>query len=121
MDEDPESNDILRRRKAWFSNFMNWQRLSWFLLIAIAALSSVVASGLLGDYWSRVVALMVAASSSILATIQPQQRARAYREAWIELDSAIKEKAGIDPIYAKALARGEAIIGHHPTIGDHKP
>lgn len=79
--------------------------------MAISGGSASVASKIINDYWRDILALAVAICSALLATLQPQQRARSYRQAWIGLDHAIMESEEVSSKLLEALQSGEAAIG----------
>ena len=99
--------DIGARRDGWFRRFLLWRRISWTLAIIIAGGSTFVASSLSEGYVRSIVALMVALASALQLTLRPDRMAYGYREAWIEIDLAIKALAGAPPPLVEALRKGE--------------
>jgi hypothetical protein len=95
------------------------------LLVIISGGSALVASKVIGEKPEArdILALIVAICSALLAALQPQQRARAYRQAWIELDLAIKASEGTPTELIEALRRGENLIGdtHAEKAEEPKP
>jgi hypothetical protein len=100
-----------RRRRTWHVAFMLWLCIHWSLLVIISGGSAAVASKIINDYWRDILALFVAICSALLATLQPQQRARSYRQAWINLDLAIMASEHVSANLLEALRSGEDAIG----------
>jgi hypothetical protein len=117
----PNLADVRRRRRIWFGSFIVWQVISFSLLITIAAGSAFVASSVSGIFTINggavrdIAALAVAICSAILLALQPQQQAQAYRQAWIEIDLAIKSANGVPADLLEALRKGENLIGNVHT------
>ena len=103
--------DVSRRRRVWFRYFQAWRALGWALPVLTAALSAVVASQIITDPARTYVALMVAFLAALQAVVQPQQRARNYREAWVQLDLALKQAEGVSSALIEAVRQGEGSIG----------
>jgi hypothetical protein len=102
---------VRRRRRTWHIAFMLWLCVYWSLLVVISGGSATVASKIVNDYWRDIFALIVAVCSALLATLQPQTRARSYRHAWIGLDLAIMASEQVSTNLLEALRSGEDAIG----------
>jgi hypothetical protein len=123
---DNQLSDIQHKRDVWFRLGMFFSGIGWTLSILIASLSAFVASGLSDEKPRQYAALAVAIAASLQAVLQPQRRARLYRESWINLDLAIKQLQGVPPSIIDALRVGEKYIGEaltekHETPPTSKP
>lgn len=107
----PELADIGARRRVWFRYFQAWRALGWAVSIFIAGLSAVVASQIIGDPARTYIALVVTVLAALQATVQPQMKARSYREAWVQLDLAMKQAEGVSNSLLDAVRVGENSIG----------
>ena len=107
----PELADIAARRKVWFRYFQCWRALGWAVSVLIAGLSAVVASQIVTDPARTCIALVVTVLATLQATLQPQLKARSYREAWVQLDLAMKQAEGVSTSLLDAVRQGENSIG----------
>jgi hypothetical protein len=130
MDDKKEASDTLKRRAAWFRYFRWWGRGQTYLSIFIAGGSALVASKAVAGInfevgrhefeFASLVALVVAICAAIQNVLQPDVRARAYREAWVILDLAVKGEDKVSEPVIDAIRRGEERIGQRP-ISPSKP
>ena len=109
------------RLNNWFKAYSRWELIWWSLIVGIGTGSAFVASSVGSDDARRIVALLVAAFSATLAALRPEQRARANRAAWIELDLALRKEKGERHEILSALKRGEDFItgGYFPSEGQN--
>jgi hypothetical protein len=117
-----ESRNVLLRREAWFKWFRRWNACQTWLGILVAGGSAAVASKALdiplgsgSANVSTYVALVIAILAALQTVLRPESRARSYREAWVILDLAVKEKEGVDTKLVDAVRRGEERIGQRPV------
>lgn len=115
----PEPNAELANsyRPKWYASFLVWQIIDWTLLLIITAGSAAAASKFSGSH-TESLSLTVAIVGAVYAAFNPNQRAEAYREAWLILNAAVMlNKSGDDIV--KAYLRGEQIIGGRHSRSFH--
>jgi hypothetical protein len=128
---------VIKRRRIWHYAFMQWLCTYWLLVVVISGGSAAVASKIIGDNLRDILALVVSVCSAMLATLQPQQRARSYRQGWIDLDLNIKAMEQVPEPLLRAIRRGEEAIAaeyqtdmteqkrspdtHRPNPDPHRP
>jgi hypothetical protein len=107
----PERAEAYNRLGGWIFLHRRWRLISRTLTITIAGLSAYVASDLSQYLGRNYAALIVAVCAALQATLRPEQRANAFREAWIELDLALMEEDKIPAHLTDAIRHGENRIG----------
>ena len=112
MDEAGQNlKEVFKRRDHWLRRHKVWEWFSIVLSVTIAGLSAFVASSVSKEWGRDYAAVIVAVCAGLQATLRPAQRSREFREAWIDLDHAVREEENTSPRLLDAIRRGENRIG----------